>query len=378
VSKPGARSKRHVEIALPAGMSYRTGDYLAVLPLNPSELIQRALARFDLDYDSHVLLSMEAGDTFLPTGTPVAAGELLGSYVELSVPATRPQLELLADVAADPGQRLELEVLSQDRGRYAAEILDKRVSVLDLLETYPSCQLSFGSFLQLLPQLTPRRYSISSSPLWSADHATLTFAVIQAPAWSGNGTFEGVSSTYLAQARPGSQVAVTVRASNAGFHPPQSLDVPLVMICAGTGLAPFRGFVQDRALRAQAEGVAPAPALLFFGCRAPDTDFLYREELESWAGEANLGIRPAFSAAPEDGQKYVQQRLWADRADVVELVRQGATVYVCGDGKHMAPQVRDTCVRIYQEATGASEADANAWMDEVERTHGRYVADIFT
>jgi cytochrome P450 / NADPH-cytochrome P450 reductase len=378
MAKPGTRSKRHVEIALPEGMSYRTGDYLAVLPLNPSELVQRALTRFNLDYDSHVLLSMEQGDTFLPTGMPVAVGELLSSYVELAVPATRTQLEYLADVAQDTAHRRELEALAEDRERHAAEILDKRVSLLDLLETYPSCQLSFGSFLQLLTQLAPRRYSISSSPLWSPDHATLTFSVVQAPAWSGRGVFEGAASTYLAQARPGSRVAVTVRPSNAAFHPPQSLEVPLIMVCAGTGLAPFRGFVQDRALRAEAEGIKPAPAMLFFGCRAPDADFLYQTELASWADEANLDLRPVFSTAPEDGRKYVQHRLWADRADVVELVKQGATVYVCGDGKYMAPQVRDTCALIYREATGASAADAAAWMDEVERTHGRYVADIFT
>ena len=100
--------------------------------------------------------------------------------------------------------------------------------------------------------------------------------------------------------------------------------------------------------------------------------------MASWADQANLDLRPVFSTAPEDGRKYVQDRLWADRVDVVELVKQGATVYVCGDGKHMAPEVRDTCERIYQEATGASEAEAEAWIDEVERTHGRYVADIFT
>ena len=105
LAKPGARSKRHVEIALPEGMTYRTGDYLAVLPLNPGDLVQRALARFNLDYDSHVQLGMERGDTFLPTGTPVAVGELLSSYVELAVPATRSQLEDLADVAADPAHR---------------------------------------------------------------------------------------------------------------------------------------------------------------------------------------------------------------------------------------------------------------------------------
>ncbi|CAI3796964.1 bifunctional cytochrome P450/NADPH--P450 reductase [Pseudarthrobacter sp. MM222] len=377
-AKPGARSKRHVEISLPEGMRYRTGDYLAVLPLNPSELVQRALTRFNLDYDSHVLLSMDQGETFLPTGMPVAVGELLSSYLELAVPATRIQLEYLADVAEDPAQRRELESLAEDRERHAAEILDKRVSLLELLETYPSCQLSFGSFLQLLTQLAPRRYSISSSPLWSPDHATLTFSVIRAPAWSGRGVFEGAASTYLAQARPGSRVAVTVRPSNAAFHPPESLDVPLIMVCAGTGLAPFRGFIQDRALRAEAEGIQPAPALLFFGCRAPDTDFLYQTELASWADQANLDLRPVFSTAPEDGRKHVQDRLWADRADVVELVKQGATVYVCGDGKHMAPQVRDTCERIYREATGASVAEADAWIDDVERTHGRYVADIFT
>jgi len=109
LSKPDARSKRHVEIALPEGMSYRAGDYLAVLPLNPSDLVQRALTRFSLDYDSHVVLAMEHGDTFLPTGTPVAVGELLSSYVELSVPATRPLLEQLAEVAGDPAQRAELQ-----------------------------------------------------------------------------------------------------------------------------------------------------------------------------------------------------------------------------------------------------------------------------
>ncbi|MDQ0850477.1 cytochrome P450/NADPH-cytochrome P450 reductase [Arthrobacter sp. B3I9] len=378
MAKPRARSKRHVEIALPDGMKYRAGDYLAVLPLSPSEVVQRSLSRFKLDYDSHVLLSMEQGDTFLPTGMPVAVGELLSSYVELTVPATRSQLGYLADVAEDPAHRRELESLAEDRERHAAEVLDKRLSLLELLETYSSCQLSFSSFLQLLTQLSPRRYSISSSPLWSPDHVTLTFSVIQAPAWSGRGVFEGAASTYLAQARPGSRVAVTVRPSNAAFHPPQSLEVPLIMVCAGTGLAPFRGFVQDRALRAEAEGTRPAPSMLFFGCRAPDTDFLYQAELASWADAANLDLRPVFSTMPEDGRKYVQDRLWADRADVVELVKQGATVYVCGDGKHMAPQVRDTCERIYREATGVSEADADRWMDEVERTHGRYVADIFT
>ncbi|GAA0943035.1 bifunctional cytochrome P450/NADPH--P450 reductase [Actinocorallia libanotica] len=375
---PGARSKRHLEIALPEGVTYRAGDYLAVLPLNPAALVDRALARFDLAYDTNAVLRMgEGGHTLLPVGTPVAAGELLAGYVELGQPATRKQIEQLADATVERHDKEALEGLARDTDRYAAEVLDKRVTVLDLLERHPSCRPSFATFLQLLAPLVPRQYSISSSPRWSPDHATLTVAVVRAPALSGAGLYEGAASTYLAQARPGTKVAVTVRPSNIAFHPPESLTTPMVMVCAGTGLAPFRGFLQDRALRVQEEGVAPAPALLFFGCGAPDVDYLYREELAAWFDAGIVDVRPAFSAVPVDGVKYVQDRLWADRADVVDLVRQGAIFYVCGDGRRMAPAVHDTCKRIYTEATGADPADAEEWMTRMQRDHGRYLTDVF-
>jgi cytochrome P450/NADPH-cytochrome P450 reductase len=91
-----------------------------------------------------------------------------------------------------------------------------------------------------------------------------------------------------------------------------------------------------------------------------------------------VDVRPAYSRGQNGQQKqHVQDRLWADRADVVGLVRRGATFYVCGDGRRMAPAVHDTCVRIYREATGASEEDAEAWMTAMEREHARYVADVF-
>jgi cytochrome P450/NADPH-cytochrome P450 reductase len=378
VSAPHARSKRHVEIALPDGMTYRTGDYLAVLPLNPAALVDRALARFGLAYDSNVVIRAGEGTrTFLPTGTPVSAGELLSSYVELAQPATRKQIREIADATVCPPHKKELEALAGDVDAHTAEVLDKRVSVLDLLERYPASQLAFATFLQMLAPLSPRRYSISSSPLWSPDHVTLTVAVLEAPALSGDGVYEGAASTYLAQARPGTKIAVTVRASNVAFHPPESLDTPIVMVCAGTGLAPFRGFLQDRALRAQAEGVPPAPALLFFGCDHPDVDHLYRDELDAWARDGIVEVHPAYSAAPADGVTYVQDRLWADRDRVVELVRQGATFYVCGDGRRMAPAVYDTCARIYSEVAGATTDEAAAWLDEMQHEHARYVSDVF-
>jgi cytochrome P450/NADPH-cytochrome P450 reductase len=318
-------------------------------------------------------------ETFFPTGQPVTAGELLASYVELGQPATRKQIEELAGASPCPPERRALEALIADDATYQRTVLDARLSMLDLLEQYPASSLSFGAFLQMLPALKPRQYSISSSPLWSADHCSLTVAIVDAPAASGHGRYYGVASTYLAQSRPGARVAVTVRPSQAAFHPPESLDKPIIMVCAGTGLAPFRGFLQDRALRvaAAADGVQPAPALLFFGCSHPDVDFLYKDELTAWEQQGLVSVRPAFTQAPEIGGQYVQDRLWRDRAEVVDLVRRGATFYVCGDGRHMAPAVHDTCVRIYQEATGASAEAAEQWMTSMERDHARYVADVF-
>jgi cytochrome P450 / NADPH-cytochrome P450 reductase len=368
----GGGSKRHVEIALPAGQTYRAGDYLAVLPLNPAAAVDRALARFGLSYDAQAVVRLgEGGRTFLPTGVPVAAGELLASWVELSAPATRRQVEQLAAATVCPPDRAAVAALAEPE-RYRAEVLERRVTVLDLLERFPGCQLAFASYLSMLAPLAPRQYSISSSPRWSPDHATLTVAVLSAPALSGRGTYEGAASTHLAHARPGTTVAVTVRPSNVAFHPP-ALTTPLVMVCAGSGIAPFRGFVQDRALQARAEDGTPAPALLFFGCSGPEIDELYHDELAAWAAQGVVEVRPAYS---RQGQ-HVQDRLWADRADVVDLVRRGATFYVCGDGRRMAPAVHDTCARIYREATGATEEEARAWLTAMEREHTRYVADVF-
>lgn len=377
-SVPGARSKRHLEIALPAGQTYETGDYLAVLPLNPVPVIDRALARFDLAYDTRLQLSGAA--TSLPVDAPVLAGELFGSYVELSRPAGRRQIEQLAAACPCPPEKAQLLALT-DESTYSAQVLGKRLSVLDLLERFASIDVSLATYLGMLTPLSPRQYSISSSARWSQDHATLTVAHLSAPALSGEGTYEGVASTFLANARPGAQIPVTVRPSNVDFAPPAGLATPMIMVCAGTGLAPFRGFIQDRALRAQSEGVTPAPALLFFGCDGPDVDYLYRDELAAWEADGIVQVRPAFSAAPQDGpegpMRFVQDRLWADRADVADLVRAGATLYVCGDGQRMAPAVHDTCVRMYAQATGASEQDAVAWVEQQEREHGRYVSDVF-
>ena len=354
LSSPSGRSKRHVEIKLPEGMTYRTGDYLAVLPTNPPQNVERALRRFSFAVDDQIVLR-SPGQTTLPTGYPVSVGDLLASYVELAQPATKKQVETLAEATRCPPEKHGLEALVQT---YDAEVLAKRVSVLDLLERFAACELTFADFLPMLPPLRARQYSISSSPLRKADHCTLTFSVLDAPAASGQGRYVGVASSFLAHAEPGTRIPVAVRPSNVAFHPPASPETPIIMACAGTGLAPFHGFLQERALQKE-YGQTVGPALLFFGCDAPDVDFLYRDELKMWEAGGVVDVRPAFSHAPENEAKYVQDRLWQDRAQVEELFRQNAHIYVCGDGKRMAPAVRETFVRIYGEAEHVSLDAAN-------------------
>ena len=375
-----ARSKRHLQIALPEGMSYRSGDYLAVLPRNAPSNVQRALRRFGFANDTQIVIHRQAGaaaslSATLPSEYPISAFEVLSNYVELAQPATRAQIHQLAAATGCPPEQKELERLATDDA-YTLEVLNKRVSVLDLIERAQSCSVSFAQFLAMLPLLRARQYSISSSPLANDAEASLTIAVVDAPSMSGQGRFLGVASTYLANLQAGDRLAVAIRPSQSGFHPPADPSVAMVMVCAGTGVAPFRGFLQERAAQ-KAAGRTVGRALLFFGVDHPDVDYLYRDEFAAWEAEGVVEMRPAFSSKPDGDVLFVQHRVWKDRAEVAQLFREGAQFYVCGDGKHMAPAVRDTFVRIYQKATQIDDAGAEAWADEMEHQHGRYVSDVF-
>ncbi|MFL5352204.1 bifunctional cytochrome P450/NADPH--P450 reductase [Archangium sp.] len=380
MTSPFGRSKRHLEVRLPEGTKYRTGDHLAVLPENAPEQVERVARRFNLSPDETVLIRRTREEpSTLPSDRPVSVRTLLGRYVELSAPATRRDLQLLAKYTACPPEKKRLLALAGEGGTepeaYRTQVLEKRVSVMELLEELPACELPFGVFLELLPPMKPRRYSISSSPLEAPERCTLTVAVVDAPAWSGRGRYRGTCSSFLTRVEPGTRIHAVLREPHTPFRPPEDPSVPLVMMGAGTGLAPFRGFIQERAKLAE-RGVKLGRALLFFGCDHPDVDFLYREELEAWQRQGVVEVYPAFFRQERDGVKFVQHRLWEERERVGELLDAGARLYVCGDGRYMAPAVRETVARIHQECTGCSAEQATAWVRELE-TGGRYLADVF-
>ena len=193
---------------------------------------------------------------------------------------------------------------------------------------------------------------------------------------SGHGRFEGVASSYLARLQAGDRLSVAVRPSQSGFHPPVDPRTPVVMVCAGTGVAPFRGFLQERAAQ-KAAGREVGRALLFFGVDDPDVDYLYRDQFAKWEAAGVVEMRPAFSAKPEGDVMFVQHRVWQDRIEIGNLFTEGAQFYVCGDGKRMAPAVRETFLKMYQRATKSDDASAQAWADRMEHEHGRYVSDVF-
>lgn len=175
LTKPGVPTKRLLRFKLPSDMTYQCGDYLAVLPVNPSTVVRRAIRRFDLPWDAILRVkkpSSGSAPPSIPLDTPISAFELLSTYVELSQPASKRDVKLLADVAIEDAEvQAELQYIASSPSRFTAEIVQNRISPLDLLMRYPSIKLSIGDFLAMLPPMRVRQYSISSSPLSDPQNA---------------------------------------------------------------------------------------------------------------------------------------------------------------------------------------------------------------
>lgn len=377
---PSERSTRHLEIALPEGTTYRTGDHLGVLARNSQSLIQRVAARFNFNKDSLIRIRANTtGKTHLPTGEPIKAADLLTGYVELQEVATRAQIQVLAEYTECPPEKAKLEALAGDDpdsvARYREQVLTKRLSLLDLLEMYPACSLPFNIYLELLQPLRPRYYSISSSPLAQPQQCSLTVGVVNAPARSGRGVYEGVCSNYLDHLAEGSLIPGFVRDPNSSFRLPADPTTPLLMVGPGTGLAPFRGFLQERAIQ-QAQGQVIGPSLLFFGCRHPAQDFIYEEELRAFEQRGVTRLEVACSRVDGQPKTYVQALILKCQDEVWQLIEAGAVIYICGDAGKMAPDVRAAFGRIYQTKTGGGEVEAETWLTGLAAQQ-RYLTDVW-
>ncbi|KAL7893569.1 cytochrome P450 [Trichoderma sp. TUCIM 5745] len=378
VSSESVSAKKHIEIQLPSNATYTTGDYLAVLPHNPKEAVSRAMRRFNLAWDSHVIITT-SGPTTLPTDTSIPVSNLLTSYVELGQPATKRNILSLHHNAEDYKAKQELYHLATDA--YDSEVRLKRISILDIAEQFPDLLVPFNHFLLMLPPMRVRKYSISSSPLSNPTTATLTYSVIDRPALSGRGRYIGVTSSYLSSLAPGDQLQVSVRPGQGGFRlPADPSKTPIICIASGTGIAPFRAFIEERAIIVKS-GRSLAPAVLFYGCRNPLDDDLYYDEFAAWEAAGVVSIFRAYSRQAEasHGCKYVQHRIWHERKNVAKLWDSNAKIYVCGSNI-VAEAVKEVLIEILldkaeNKGLPMGKKEAVEWFERV--SNERYAIDVF-
>jgi cytochrome P450/NADPH-cytochrome P450 reductase len=370
-------AKRHIDIRLPDGMSYTAGDYLVVQPRNPDETVHRVLTYFGLR-ENDLLEVKGSSKAFLPT-EPTPVEDFLSSAVELSQPITKRQLESILSKAT-PEQQEEFKGFLEDASYQ--RFLEKRYSILDILEE-TAIAFPFSAYIDMLPALTPRQYSIASSSLEPTnnpqhkphpDIVSLCFDVHTSPALSGHGSFFGVTSTYLASRRIGDRISCFVRPTNVGFRLPGSVETPIIMFAAGTGIAPMRAFLQERAAIAAAGARKLGPAILFFGCRHPDKDFIYRDQLLEWEKQGVVKVVPAFSKG-DTGPRYVQDAIWEHREEVAKMFVDGGKIYLCGSAARLGKSAAEVCKKVWCERNGKSMEEAETWLQNVKTD--RYISDVY-
>jgi cytochrome P450/NADPH-cytochrome P450 reductase len=249
------------------------------------------------------------------------------------------------------------------------------VTAFDLQTKYADISLSLEGLLELCAAIRPRFYSISSTPLDNPREATLTVGTLLAPAWSGIGQYRGFASSYLMGVAAGDTVLGYVRRPNPSFAPPEDVRLPMILIGPGTGIAPLRGFLRERAAQARA-GEPVGKSLLFFGCRHPEHDFYYRDEMAAWEQQGVAQVFTAFSSQEGHPHRFVQDALLAAADDVWDALEEGAPIYVCGDGRFMAPAVRAALIGICRQKQGLGHEAASAWLESLIQ-QGLYHQDVF-
>lgn len=378
--EPPRPSAKSITFELPEGVTYATGNHLAVFAKNELALVERVLRRLGVQYDQVLRLEQPGGGrTHLPVGVPVTAGILLTEFLELQDVATRSQIQTLAEYTQCPWTRPQLQAYTADTAeaeeRYQKEILGNRVSVLGLLERHPAVEVPLAVFLEMMGPIRPRFYSISSAPSANPRHVRLTVGLLEGPALSGDGQYRGTCSSYVAALEPGDVVYGYVRVPSPTFAPPADPVTPLILIGPGTGIAPLRGFLEERAWQHET-GTEVGLSQVFVGCRHPEHDYFYRQEMQDWEQAGIAQIHTAFSAVTGHPARFVQNAI-AGAADTVwQAIEAGAYIYVCGDGRRMAPAVREALAAIYRRRTGSDDERAQQWLAQLEADE-RYQQDVF-
>lgn len=378
------RSCRHIEIELPPKMTYEAGDHLAMFPLN-SAVTTNALIKALPNADGDAVVALYSKeDSKTPLFGPCTLFAALQGYYDILAPPRKPMLTMLADYTTNAEEKKKLLDLASDDPEqqefYNSYILHSYRTLTEVLAAFPNTRPPLDFVLELLPRLQPRYYSISSSPSAHPGTVHVTAALVEYTTSAGR-VHNGVATSWFAledQIPSASNVPkVPIFIRKSGFHLPKP-DVPIIMVGPGTGLAPFRGFLHERDVQAQKAGKPTGANVLFFGCRTPDQDYIYEDELKAFESKKGVELHVAFSRATAN-KVYVQHLMREPlvAARIFELIdSQNAFIYVCGDAKAMAKDVNHALRDIISAMRGISEAEAESFVESL-RSNNRYLCDVW-
>jgi sulfite reductase (NADPH) flavoprotein alpha-component len=350
------KDTRHFEISLQdSGLTYEVGDALGVMPQNCPALVDEIIRALGCDGEEGVTE---------PSGKETSLRSALLRNYQITKPGSS-LLQLIADKAGDEELKSLLEPSRKadlDKFLYGRE-------VIDVLLRCGAAKFAPKEFVGLLAKLQPRLYSISSSPKAHPGEVHLTIAAVR---YESHGRArKGVCSTFLAdRVEADTPVPVFVQTSH-GFRIPADGSKPIIMIGPGTGIAPFRAFLEER----RAIG-ATGKNWLFFGDQKAASDFLYREQLEGMLAEDLLTRLDTAFSRDQAEKIYVQTRMLEQAAELWRWLEDGAHLYVCGDAKRMAKDVDAALHEIIQNAGGKTADEAKAYVAKL-KSDKRYQRDVY-
>lgn len=356
----GKETRHFVVRVAGSGLSYKAGDSLGVYATNRSEDVADILSHLGATGDEPVLLPKAAA--------PIALREALTRRLALAGP-TRKIIETLAGRATEPAEKARLAALLAPEAKEALEAFLGEREFADLLAEFPSARLTPQELVDHLRKLMPRLYSIASSPRLYPEEVHLTVAIVR---YRTNGRERhGVCSTFLADRVVTGETPTPVFVSHSHFGPPEDGARDCIMVGPGTGIAPFRAFVQDRA----ASG-ATGRNWLFFGDQRRATDFLYEEEWAEWQARGKLHRLDLAWSRDQAAKVYVQDRMREQAAELWNWIRGGASFFVCGDAKRMAKDVDLALHEIIAAQGGMSPEQAADYVKQMKKDK-RYQRDVY-
>lgn len=401
------RNCLHMEIDLSgSNLTYTTGDHLAVWPTNAGAEVDRLFKVLGMEEKRHQVIDVKGLDSTskVPFPTPTTYDAAVRYHIEICAPVSRQYVASLAAFAPTEAAKEQMTRLGGDKDYFSEFISQRYLNIAQVLQIVAPGQVwslvPFSIIIEGLNRIQPRYYSISSSSVVSNKVPTITAVVESISLPGAPHVLKGVMTNYLLALKQkqagdpspdphgltyaisgprnkydGIHVPVHVRSSN--FRLPSDPSKPIIMIGPGTGVAPFRGFVQERAALA-GKGEKVGKTLLFFGCRKESEDFLYKDEWRQY-GEKLGDAFQLITAFSRDGPQkvYVQHRLSEHAKEVNDLIKQGAFFYVCGDAAHMAREVNSTLGKILSAERGLTEEQGHELVKRL-RSSNLYQEDVWS